>query len=177
MRILLVPALVLSLVLFPGSIPAQDHSPATIHLVPALTGAPPTPLQEQVLAGAGECLKACGVSLATTAEDYILLVDACEQGDRVALSLTMYHALPREAIEAGAKAEVMYAGLSLSKGKALPAEGKFVREQVSADYMRQFWMPLETKLVIVPREGLADAVRGVTTAWHQKYLTGEPRPH
>lgn len=177
MRILLVSAIVLSLVVFPGSIPAQDHASASIYLVPALTGAPPTPLQEQVLADAGACLRARGVPLASTADGYVLLVDACEQGDRVAVSLTMYHALPPEAIAAGAKAEVMYAGLSLPQGKPLPAEGKFVREQVSADFMRQFWMPLETKLVIVPREGVADAVRDVTTAWHRKYLAGEPRPH
>jgi hypothetical protein len=175
MRILFVSALVL--VLLSGGLSAQQHTPAKVCVVSAQTGAPLTPVQEQAYTEVTKCLAALAVPASAKEEEYVLFVDAASQGDAIALTLIMGHALPPEAIEAGSKAEVMYAGMLPEKRGALPAEGKWVREMVSADFMRQFWMPLETKLMIVKNGELAAAVKQETTAWYQKYLVGEPHPY
>jgi hypothetical protein len=123
-----------------------------------------------------QSLTSLGAPVAATADEYVLIVDAVAQGNEVALNFIMCHALPSEAIDAGSKAEVFYAGVSPAKRAGFPAEGKWIREMVTADFMRQFWMPLESKLLIVKKAALTAEVKKETMVWYQKYLAADAGP-
>lgn len=58
--------------------------------------------------------------------------------DKIALSVVEMQALPKEAVEVGKKAEVFYSKLDADKKASLPEEGKFIREYMSAEYLKQF---------------------------------------
>ena len=175
MRLLLVSAL--AFLLLAGSSAAQQLSPTTVFILPAQAGTPLTSVQEEAYTRVQESLSELRVKMAEHAEGYVVFVDATVSGERVALTLIMGHALPPEAIEAASRAEVMYAGMSQEKRRTLPAEGKWLREEVSADFLRQFWMPLESRLVIVSRSELGAAVNTQMRTWYGTFLSGEARPH
>lgn len=175
MRLLLISAL--AFVLLAGSSAAQQDLPVTVSILPARSGAPLTSIQEEASTCVQECLSRLGVKMAEHAAGYVVFVDAAARGDQVALTLILGHALPPEAIEAGSRAEVMYTGMSPEKRRSLPAEGKWLREEVSADFLRQFWMPLESRIMVVSQGDLAAEVNAQVRSWYNTFLAGEVLPH
>ena len=61
------------------------------------------------------------------------------------------HMLPNEAIEVGRREEVFYSVLSKEKRAALPSEGKWVRQLVSEEMLRQFGIPMDQELIVTER--------------------------
>jgi hypothetical protein len=110
---------------------------------------------EAALAG----LRSLGVQVTDTLSDYVVYVDACIEGGRGAGSVWLCHVLPPEAVAACARAEVFYAGVSPERRAAFPAEGKWVREKVTADYVREFIMPLESRIVMGLPDRLNQAIQ------------------
>ena len=71
--------------------------------------------------------------------------------DLVAVSISTLVVLPEEAIEAGKREEVFYAHLPDEKKAALPKEGKWIREMVSEEMLRQYGMPEDQDILIFKR--------------------------
>jgi hypothetical protein len=69
--------------------------------------------------------------------------------NKIALSVVEMQVLPKEVVEVGKKAEVFYSMLDESKKANLPVEGKFIREYVSSEYMKQFRMVWDDNLEII----------------------------
>lgn len=104
-------------------------------------------------------LRSLGVQVSDTLSDYVVYVDARIEGDHGAGFLWLCHVLPPEAVAACARAEVFYSGASPERRAAFPAEGKWVREKVTADYVREFIMPLESRIVMDVPDRLNQAIR------------------
>ena len=71
--------------------------------------------------------------------------------DLVAVSISTLIVLPEEAIAAGKKEEVFYSHLPDDKKAALPKEGKWIREMVSEEMLRQYGMPEDQDILIFKR--------------------------
>jgi len=67
------------------------------------------------------------------------------------LSITTLRVLPKEAVEVGKREEVFYSTLPAEKRAAMPKEGKWVREMVSEEMLRQYGMPVDQDILIVER--------------------------
>jgi hypothetical protein len=94
-------------------------------------------------------------------DDDAVFVDAVEHDGLVALSFFFGEVLPENAVTLCKNAEVFYAGLPADKRARLPQEGKWLREMVSVEYMRQFIAPWDSRLVIVPRSEVGRAIAEV----------------
>jgi hypothetical protein len=94
------------------------------------------------------------------APDWLFCLETREmtayKGDLVVVSITTLRVLPKEAIEAGKREELFYSSLSAEKRAAMPKEGKWVREMVSEEMLRQYGMPVDQDILIVKRD-LIDA--------------------
>ena len=129
----------------------------------AVRMAPLTQPQDTVQRSAREAafagLRSLGVEVTDTLSDYVVYIDARVEGGRGAGSVWLCHVLPPEAVAACARAEVFYAGVSPERRAAFPAEGKWVREKVTADYVREFILPLESRMVMGTPDRLDQAIR------------------
>jgi hypothetical protein len=101
-----------------------------------------------------EVFKARG-AVDTRTPDWLVFVGTKEmpECDRnlIIVSIGTLRVLPREAIEAGKREEVFYSNLSAQKRAAMPKEGKWVREMVSEEMLRQYGMPIDQEILIVNR--------------------------
>ena len=57
-------------------------------------------------------------------------------------------------IKFGADNEMFYSMLSDDKKRELPAEGKFIREYVTSEYLQQFGMLDYSEIFIIPEDQL-----------------------
>lgn len=73
---------------------------------------------------------------------------------RVLLSIGLGFSLPKDVIDEGKEAEMFFSFLPASKRASFPKEGKWVREQITENFLYQFIYPLDEKLVLVDREKL-----------------------
>jgi hypothetical protein len=71
---------------------------------------------------------------------------------QIAISVFALHALPEKMIEAGAKNELFYETMSNYDSRKLPQDGKFIREYMTSEYLKQFGMIAFTDLVIVSKD-------------------------
>ena len=69
----------------------------------------------------------------------------------LAVSISTLIVLPEEAIEAGKRDEVFYSHLSDAKKAALPKDGKWIREMVSEEMLRQYGMPEAQDILFIVR--------------------------
>jgi hypothetical protein len=81
--------------------------------------------------------------------EFLLKVGKSNDDNKIILSVVEMQLLPKEAVEIGKKAEIFYSLLDDSKKANLPAEGKFIREYVSAEYMKQFRMVWDDNLELI----------------------------
>lgn len=85
---------------------------------------------------------------------------------KIALSVVEMEVLPEEAVEVGKKAEVFYSILDENKKANLPIEGKFIREYLSSEYMKQFRMIWDDNLEIIDTNELESFTQKIAN----KYL-------
>ena len=114
----------------------------------------PTPLQHQTTDHLKHWLQSRGIRVEDKSE-WIIWCDAYSfegaDSDKIVLSVGVGHTLPDRVIELGKKAEILYEGMPAEKRAALPAEGKWVRESLSEDFLYEFMMPVDHEVVIVSK--------------------------
>lgn len=116
-------------------------------------------VQRSVFEAARAGLRSLGVQVTDTLSDFVVYVDARVEGERSAGFVWLCHVLPPEAVAACARAEVFYAGVPPERRAEFPAEGKWVREKVTADYVREFVLPLESRVVVGVPDRLNQSIR------------------
>ena len=105
-----------------------------------------------------ECIRAWarsrGIPIVNKAE-WAVWVDAAyvsnSDTNQLMLSVGIAHTLPDDAIEAGKQAEVFYSFLSPERRAKLPEEGKWVRQKMTEEFLVQFVMPIDHRIVLVHR--------------------------
>ena len=90
--------------------------------------------------------------------------------DKIVLSVGVGHSLPEQVIGLGKKAEILYAGMSAEKRASLPAEGKWVRESLSEDFLYVFMMPVDQELAIVPKSQVFKKLDAIADKLYQRYF-------
>ncbi len=81
--------------------------------------------------------------------ELLLKAKKTKDDNKIILYVLEMQVLPKEAVEIGKKAEIFYSMLGDNKKADLPAEGKFIREYVSSEYMKQFRMIRNDNLEII----------------------------
>jgi hypothetical protein len=117
-------------------------------------------------------LRKAGVTMDARKGEWTILlkVNQVAGGDQLIVTAVLCHSLPNEVIDLGKKAEVMYTDLSPEKKKQLPAEGKWVREMVSEEYVRQFVMPMDAASLVVAGEALERSLQTIAERFCEKYI-------
>jgi hypothetical protein len=111
-------------------------------------------LQRAAWEGIRDWSRARGVPILDKA-DWAVWIDASyaveSDSNEVILSVGIAHTLPEEAMEAGKRAEVFYSYLTPEHRAKLPKEGKWVRELMTQEFLLQFVMPIDHRIVLVQR--------------------------
>lgn len=112
------------------------------------------PLQRASWEGIRDWSRARGVPIVNKADWAVWIDAACaneSDSNQVILSVGIAHTLPEEAMEAGKRAEVFYSFLTAEHRAKLPKEGKWVRELMTEEFLAQFVMPIDHRIVLVRR--------------------------
>jgi len=70
---------------------------------------------------------------------------------RILLAIGLGCSLPKDVIDQGRKSEVFFGFLPASKRASLPKEGKWVREEITENFLYEFIYPVDERLAVVPR--------------------------
>jgi len=81
--------------------------------------------------------------------ELLMGIKQIEGTNMVAIQITELETLPEESIEAGKKAEIFYSFLDEKKKTELSEEGKFIREYMSGEYLKQFRSIRGNNLVVI----------------------------
>ncbi len=105
-------------------------------------------------------------------EGWMFLVDATQRdaGDLVALSIGVFARLPEALVQEGKQREAFFVNVSDDTRATFTEEGKWVRERVSEDYMRQFVMPQDQYIAIVAFEDLGVAIGEALTRFRARHM-------
>ena len=160
--------LVFSVAVFSAS--GQTAKPTRVYVSSMPTGTQWTELQQHAYTAVKTHLDSLGVVTTSKQEEYVLFVDATEDRDQVAVSLLFGHVLPDEVVELSRKAEVMYSGLPADKQVTLPKDGKWVREMVTEDFMRQFVMPMDSRIFLTQKKDLQATLRKGVDMLYGRFL-------
>lgn len=98
--------------------------------------------------------------------------------NEIVLSVIATIKLPEEVIKLGKKNEIFYSIRgSKNKWKNLPKEGKFIREYVTEEYLKQFNDIYEHEIYIIPETKLEEQCKKIIDDFFRKYLPmkGEPK--
>ena len=120
-------------------------------------------------------LKELGIGLAERPQLWVVLTDARQSGDSIVIFIQVGHSVPEEVVHLSRDAEVFYASLPPEKRVNLPKEGKWVRETVTEEYIRQFMLPLEGRLLVVASDSLDVALRREADRLAQMYFAEKKR--
>jgi hypothetical protein len=141
-----------------------SSSPSTSPRVFVLSisgSAQPSALQESTYCWVIRNFVVEGFVLSREPREHVVYVNAVERGGLVAMSFFFGEVIPDSIVQLCRNAEVFYANLSAEKREALPAEGKWVREMVTEDYVRQFIYPRDSRVLLVEKEGLQKGIEDV----------------
>jgi hypothetical protein len=96
-------------------------------------------LEMSVLDSFKKYLEANGLFSGDDFEIELLLdVKEIKETNKIAISVVEMNVLPKEAVEIGRKSEIFYSSLDEKKKAELTEEGRFIREYVSEEYLKQF---------------------------------------
>ena len=152
-------ALLLAFLLFPSLLEAQGNKKDSFRF--ALDNPdqsrPLDSLADEAMRGLLASLEKQGGSHSRT-PDWIFSVGTRalqEDGkSRILLAVTLLRVLPEEVIALGKEKEAFYLNLSPERRATLPTEGKWVREMVSEEAMRQFGKPVNSRISLTDRGSL-----------------------
>lgn len=129
----------------------QNRIPSKVNVTMFASEDGYTDLELSVMNTFKEVLKENGL-LSENDNDIELLLNVKKINDddnKIILSIVEMGVIPDEVVEAGKKAEIFYSVLDDTKKSNLPNEGKFIREYVSSEYMKQFRMIWSNSLEII----------------------------
>lgn len=94
-------------------------------------------------------------------EGVMFLFGLSEQNENgyVALSITSLYRLPENVIQAGKYGQVFYSGTHSGGIQRVSEEGNVIRDQMSEDYMRQFYSIGSNKTVVIKKENLRKEIK------------------
>jgi hypothetical protein len=146
-----------------SSHPLEAQSPANplfVSVVPGRSGASSwSPPQRAVLRRLVKGCQESGRLLSERPQEWVVLADALESGDSVAVSIQVGYAAPEDVVRLCRDAEVLSTNLPAEKRAQLPPEGTWVRAMVSEEFVRLFMIPLEGVLKVVTAKDLEAALR------------------
>jgi hypothetical protein len=155
-----------------GGVPADTSSKVEIRWLQS-PWTLPTPLQHQSTQHLTQWLQTKGISVANKASRIfwcdVYMFDGPDS-NTVVLSVGLGQTLPPRVIKLGKKAEVLYSGMPAKKRAAFPKEGKWVRESLSEDFLYEFMMPVDHKVVIVERSRLFDRLDEIAEQLYQRHF-------
>lgn len=146
----------------------QNRIPSKVNVTMFASEGDFTDLELSVMNTFKEVLKENGL-LSENDNDIELLLNVKKISDndnKIILSIVETGVIPDEVVEVGKKAEIFYSVLDDTKKSNLSNEGKFIREYVSSEYMKQFRMIWSNSLEIIDINDLENYCRNVVN----KYL-------
>lgn len=104
-------------------------------------------------------------------EDWLFLLGMSEAANsgEAALSVTVLQKLPESIVKLGREEQVFYKTISEQDEKTYPAEGKWVREHMSEEYMRQFAMIRANYVELIKVSELEQAIEKIVDQFYQSY--------
>lgn len=100
---------------------------------------------------------------------FLVAAKKIDDGSRIALSVVSLVNLRDSDVALAREGEIFYAGLSDSVKAALPEEGRFIRQYVSEDYIRQFAMPQDMDVLVVGPSDLESGMRKVVDRFYRHF--------
>jgi hypothetical protein len=146
-----------------GSAPRKTGLPTApkIFVSFASTEAQATALQESTYCWIISDFLTRGFVLSREPREHAVYVDATERGGLVAISFFFGEVIPDSIVQLCRNSEVFYVGLPEKKRKELPADGKWVRDMVSEEYVRQFIYPQSSRVLLVEKIELQKGIEEV----------------
>ena len=93
--------------------------------------------------------------LTTSVPQWTVVVDAITlESDKYVVSYVLLRGLPESFVDLAKKNEAFYSNVSEEKRATFSKEGKFVREMMSEEFIREFGMPLDSHISIIKRNEL-----------------------
>ena len=92
------------------------------------------------------------------------------ESDKYIVSYVLLRGLPEPYIELARKNEMFYSNVSEEKRATYPKEGKFVREIMSEEFVRQFGLPLDSHISIIKRNELNAYATKFVDDFYGRYL-------
>lgn len=94
-------------------------------------------------------------------EGVVFLIGLSEENEEgyVALSITSLYRLPENIIQAGKYGQVFYSGTHSGGIQRVSEEGNVIRDQMSEDYMRQFYSIGTNKTIVIKKENLRKEIK------------------
>jgi hypothetical protein len=118
-------------------------------------------LQESTYCWVARNLLSKGFVLSREPQEHVVYLDATEKRGLVAISFLFGEVMPDSIVQLCRKAEVFYASVPAERRAALSDEGKWVREMVTEEYMRQFIFPRDSKVLLVEKDGLQSGIESI----------------
>ena len=116
-----------------------------------------------------DALRVRGMRLSETpALVFLVGVRALDGRDEIAVSVVTLHSMPEALIEKGRQDEVFYLNVPAEERATFPPEGKWVREDMSEAFLRQFLMIQQHDLAVVPRAELRQTLIGLAEAFVER---------
>ena len=111
--------------------------------------------QSAVLEALKNSLEAKKAVLTSNVPQWTVVVDAITlEPDKYVVSYVLLRGLPESFVDLAKKNEVFYSNASEEKRAKYSKEGKFVREMMSEEFIREFGMPLDSHISIIKRNEL-----------------------
>ena len=168
-------SLFVGIFLFQYGIYAQESlelHPVTVGVSAIASGHPFTALEKRVMGMLKYELKTQGGVLSDR-PDWELFIGVKawgkNQSNQIVLSVFSLQALPREILQACGEQEVFYV-YAHKKGKALPEEGKHIRQFVTRDYLSQFRSVREHDIIIVKESDLEVECKRIVDQFLQDHI-------
>jgi hypothetical protein len=139
---------------------AQPVVPS-IYVAFIASSAQPTALQESTYYCVLRHFAAEGIALSRDPQEHVVFVDAAEKGGIVALSFLFGVAIPDDVVQLCKNTKVFYNNLSAEKRAALSSEGKWIREMVTEEFIRQFISPMRSQVLMVEKGEMEKQIGGV----------------
>ncbi len=104
-------------------------------------------------------------------EGWLFLLGMSEtvESEVAALSVTVLQKLPESIVKLGREEQVFYKAISDQDESTYPVEGKWVREHMSEEYIRQFAMIRANYVELIRVSELEQAIEKIVAQFYQSY--------
>lgn len=100
---------------------------------------------------------------------FLLGMSETSESGEAALSVTVLQKLPESIVKLGKEEQVFYKTISEQDATTYPEEGKWVREHMSEEYIRQFAMIRTNYVEMIEISELESAIEQIVESFYQSY--------